>query len=509
MDGVVSHSRSTGIDALFQYTGSGVQIFSGSIFYIIIAHLFSTTGVGAIALFVAIINLFNVIFQFGLGTASQHFISYNLGIGDYASARHTIYKILGYGFSLAIAGLAFLLLTASLIAVIFLHSASFTFLVRLLGIVLFGNIMFGVLNGTLLGTQNFRISALINIVIWVSYYFGSVLLAVYLRSLNTIILGWAVGIFIGVALELFVVLASVRKFNGQSAGISGSYIFSYSIPILLSGLISYGASSADRFVVSGILNPSSLGVYNFSLLIASSIGFISVPFNNILMPKFSEFYARGLRSTISSMVKVSSTLLSSIYVPAALGVAALAPIILNLLGGANYVGGAVALQIIMFFTALFVTQNILSQAIASVRLTRTFVYSSAISLISNIALSLILIPPFGLPGAALGFSSVYVSVFAILWHFAKKNGLASLDMRGLAKIWIASGIMYLVVILAEMSFGKLVFELPIYIVLGGLVYLFSARALKVFQNEDKTLVLSLFPENYRRVKRILSLLLLH
>lgn len=509
MDGVVSHSRSTGIDALFQYTGSGVQIFSGSIFYIIIAHLFSTTGVGAIALFVAIINLFNVIFQFGLGTASQHFISYNLGIGDYASARLTIYKILGYGFGLAIAGLIFLLFAAPFIAVIFLHSTSFTFLVQLLGIVLFGNIMFGILNGTLLGTQNFRISALINIIIWISYYFGSVLLAVYLRSLNTIIVGWAIGIFIGVSLELFVVLASVRKFNGQGAGISGPNIFSYSIPILLSGLIAYGASSADRFVVSGILNLQSLGVYNFSLLIASSIGFISVPFNNILMPKFSEFYAKGMKATISSMVKVSSTLLSSIYVPAALGVAALSPIILELLGGANYVGGGVALQIIMFSTALFVTQNILSQAIASVRLTKTFLYSSAISLMSNIILSLILIPRFGLPGAAIGFSSVYLFVFAILWHFAKKNDLASLDLKGLIKIWIASGIMYLIVSIAEISFGKLEIELPLYVALGGLVYLFSARILRVFKDEDKALVLSLFPEKYRKVKGLVSLILLH
>lgn len=64
-------SRSIGIDALFQYTGSGVQFFSGMIFYLIIVRMFSTSSVGAIALFLAIIGLFQVVFSFGLGTAAQ------------------------------------------------------------------------------------------------------------------------------------------------------------------------------------------------------------------------------------------------------------------------------------------------------------------------------------------------------------------------------------------------------------------------------------------------------
>ena len=509
MDGVVSHSRSTGIDALFQYTGTGVQLFSGSIFYIIITHLFSTTGVGAIALFVAIINLFNVVFQFGLGTASQHFISYSLGKGDFDSARHTIHKILGYGFSLAIVGFLSLIALAPVIASIFLHSTSFTFLVRLLAIVLFGNIMFGILNGTLLGTQNFRMTAIVNIVIWVSYYFGSILLAVYLRSLNTIVMGWAVGIFIGVALELALVLISIRKFGKTGSAISGLNILSYSFPILLSGIISYGASSADRFVVSGILNLSSLGVYNFSLLIASSIAFVAFPFNNILLPKFSEFYAKGSKDVISSMAKVSSTLLSSIYVPAALGIAALSQVILEFLGGMNYVGGGIALQIIMFATALFITQNIMAQTLAAVRLTRIFLYSSSISLTSNVMLSFILIPPFGLAGAALGFSSVYVSVFVIFWYFARRNGLIHFDLGGLAKIWVSSVIMYFIVSLTVMVFGVHVNNLPLYVGVGVVVYLVIARLLNVFRNEDKSLILSLFPDNYTKVKKLLSLLILH
>ena len=74
-------------------------------------------------------------------------------------------------------------------------------LVRLLNVVLLGNILFDILNDVLLGMQNFRLSAIINIIIWISHYFDSVVLWVLIISLDTIILGWTFGIFLGVQLN--------------------------------------------------------------------------------------------------------------------------------------------------------------------------------------------------------------------------------------------------------------------------------------------------------------------
>ena len=216
------------------------------------------------------------------------------------------------------------------------------------------------MNGTILGIQQFRLSAIISIVIWLTYYFGALGFAVFLRSVDTIVFGWLIGISLGVVTELIVVLSSVKKYLGGGKPPSSTYIVRYSFPILLTGIISYGAAYADRFIVSGLLNLSALGVYNFSLLIASAIGFMSIPFNNILMPKFSEMFGKNEKEMIALIVGVSSTLLSYFYVPSALGIAALAPMILNLLGGGAYVMGADPLRIVMFFTAIFITQNIIT-----------------------------------------------------------------------------------------------------------------------------------------------------
>lgn len=509
MEGTGNHARSIGVDALFQFTGTSVQFFSGMIFYLIIVRLFNTTAVGAIALFLAIVGLFQVVFSFGLGTAAQHFTSYSIGKGDYASASKVFYKIISYGFAVSIAGFFALLLLSPYLSLIFLHSSAYTNLVRLLSVVLLGNILFGILNGTMLGLQNFRLSALINIIIWIFYYFGSIILAYFIHDLDSLILGWTIGIFLGVFVQLALILRLLSRFRGFSKVVSTEALMRYSLPVVLSGLIGYGAAYADRFVVAGLLNLSSLGVYNFALLVSSSIGFLAVPFNNILMPKFSELYGKGQRDVIANHVKASSMLLTSLFVPAALGIAALSPIIMNLLGGPQYLGGAVPLSIVMVLSGLFVSSNILTQAVASVRKTKIFLYSSSIAFGSNILFSYLLIPRFGLVGAAFGFSSVYAGTFFALYYFARREKIASFDMSGTIKIWVAALIMFAIVAMLVDDLGTQIYMLPVYMTIGAFIYLSLARILKLFRKENKELVLSLFPEQYGRIRRIISLLILH
>lgn len=504
MNGPLGNNSSLGLDAFFQYLGSGVQFFSGTVFYLIIIKIFDTSDVGAISLFTAITGLFNVIFSLGLGTAAQHFTSYSIGRGDFRTAVKTFHKILKYGFATSGLGFLTLFLLSPYISFLFLHSYQYIYLVKLLSLVLVGNILFGILNGTLLGLRNFRLSALVNIVIWVTYYFGTVLLAYKVRDLDTIIIGWTIGIFLGVGVLLAVILIIIKDYESHVSEFKNTNILKYSIPVLLSGLIGYGAIYADRFVVAGLLNLSSLGVYNLSLLIASSISFIAVPFNNILLSSFSELYGNNRLDEIKLHVKASSAILSSVFVPAALGISALSPFIVEILGGSNYLQGSAPLAIIMFASALFVTANILSQAVASVRKTKTFIYVSSLSLIANILISFLLIPPYGIIGAAFGFSSVYAVTYLTLMYFARKEGVFSIDVVGTLKIWIASLIMYVAVLSMSFFLQQTVPFTIIYVFAGVLIYILMIRVLSVFKNIDSKFVITLFPVRFRFMRSLIS-----
>ncbi len=501
-----ANTGTIGVDALFQYAGTGVQFFSGMIFYLIIVRMFSTSYVGAIAIFLGIVGLFNVLFSLGLGTAAQHFTSFHIGKGDYASVAKVFSKIVKYGFVLSLSGFISLIALAPAISVTFLHSSSYSGLVRLLSIVLLGNILFGILNGTMLGLQNFRLSALVNIAIWVVYYFGAVVLAIAVHDLNMVILGWSLGIFLGVGAELFLIERSLSRYRSSDTSLFSNYtLMMYSVPLLASGIIGYGSTYVDRFIVAGLMNLSSLGIYNFALILGASIGFLAVPFNNILMPKFSEFLGRGDRKSISVHVKSSTILLSAVYVPCALGITALGPMIINLLGGIGYESGYLPMSIILMFTAAFISQNILAQAVAAVKHTKFLVFTSLCALSANVAISFALIPYFGLVGAALGFSSVYVATFLVLALFSVREKIASFDILGLMKIWTASSIMFFSVYELRVMLFHSVLYLPFLIMVGAAIYLFLIKTMKIFSKESAEILLSIIPTNQIRIRGMIAL----
>ncbi len=508
---------STGIDAIYQFTSAAVQVFSGAAFYLVIVRLFSTSTVGAIALFLAILGLFGIIFSFGLATTIQHFTSYHLGKGDYAALRITLRRLLLYAAALAIAGALTTVLASGPISMIFLHTEAYSGLVRLLGLVLVGNIIYGILNGALLGLHRFRLAAMISVVTWLLYYFGAIGLTLMVRSVSEIVYGWVIGTYLGTALGVIALVTIVHGIKPVGAsgipqlgryGGEGAYaLIIYTLPVFLSSIIGYGATYVDRFVVAGLMTLSSLGIYNFALLVVSGIGFIASPFTSILLPKFSALFGAGLREPIRDQVRMSTLLLSAIYVPIALAIAALSPTILELLGGRSYLGGSVPLSVIMFLSAAAVSANILSQAIASIRRTRIFVYSSAAALASNVLLSILLIPRLGLLGASIGFSSANVASFLVLLVFSNRERVVSFDARGMEKVWASSVATFLLLIALELWVSSGVLMLVPYIVSGAAFYLILAKALGTFNNESKESIISLFPPSYGWLRRIISMLL--
>ncbi len=501
-----------GISAIYQFLGNGVQVISGSLFYIFAARVFPPSDLGVIALFIAIVGLFGIVFTVGLNSAITHFISSNLNSKVYSPGK-TLFRIIVMGTLLALSGFLVIYVSAGYISIIFFHTISDTSYIKLLAIVLFGNIIFSILEGAIIGFEKFKISAFISASIWLIYYFGALSLAYIDRSLFAIIYGWILGLSLGILVEFIYILffLTKRDLKKQNKAVKGVSIFVYSIPLLFSSIISYGATYVDRFLVAYLLNTYYLGIYTFTLLIFSGISFIVVPFSNISLPKFSELFGNDQKSLIRNSVGTTSLLLSYFYTPTALGIAALSPIVLYYIAGPAYVSGQYALIILMSVPTLFIPRTLLSQAIRAVRKTAFFIYSSAASLATNVILSFLLIPHFGLIGAALAFSSVYVVSYIILYIFAKKENLVHYDVSSTSKIWASSIIMFLVVYISlhflVSFYSYALFILPLLIIFGIVMYLGMTVILSVFSKNDSEFILSLFPDKLSFLKKLISFII--
>lgn len=505
-DGLPYKRRSLGTDAIFQYSGSITRALSGLLFYVVVDRLFDTTLVGAIALLIAITGLLSGLFSLGLGPASQHFISAAIGKGDKGSARRIIMKIFTLSTIASLAGSALLVIFSVQISNILFHGPSYAIYVSYTAIVLFATNLFVVFNGILLGLQKFRESAIITVITWALFYSVAVVLALVIRSLFEIVIGWILGMAIGSLVEYLLIARSTNKMPRKGTLPDNRIFYGFLLPVLFSSLMGYGSIYTDRFIVAGLLSLSQLGIYNFVLLFALSMLLISAPFSNILIPKFSELFGKGEKGEIKGYVRGSVLLLSFVYVPIALGIAAISPLLLHILGGSQYVAGTAPLMIIMFISALFSPQYILTQAMVSVRKTNVLLVSNSVPLLSNILLSFLLIPKFGLIGAALGFSSVNVATFIILLYYSNKEELASFEILGMMKVWAASLATFALMYILRSITGNQIGLVILYIIAGVLVYLGIVRGLRIFTGHSREIVSSLFPST-NAVNRIFTAVL--
>ncbi len=264
------------------------------------------------------------------------------------------------------------------------------------------------------------------------------------------------------------------------------------------------ATYIDRIVVSYFVNLSSLGIYNFALVIAGAAPLLVSPVSNLLIPKLSSFFSLDNKMAFRSSIKTLLNMVSLLYIPSALGIAALSRPLLYIFAGKPYEEAYIPLIIIMFMTSLFIGATVLTTGISSIRKTRIYVFSSSLSLISNLVLSVILIPVFSIVGAAVSYSSMNAVNFIIVYYYAKKYEIVKYDIPRIAKIWIASILMFVIVFAFQSFISYSMVNIFICIFLGLIVYLLEIKAFRLIDRYEMDYVLSVIPVRFSLIRNIIK-----
>jgi O-antigen/teichoic acid export membrane protein len=232
-----------------------------------------------------------------------------------------------------------------------------------------------------------------------------------------------------------------------------------------------------------------------------------LPFGSILLPKFSEFFGRNDINSIRIFSSKAVELLLTIYLPVALLIAAISSPILLFLSSSQYLPATIPI-IILLINSIFIIANVFGPALQAIRKTRIFIISSGLALASNFIHSVILIPPFKMVGAAIGFSSIYVVSFFILYYFMRKYDLISFERIKILKIYISGFLMFVIMFLIQHLLGYSILRLILYIVLGFVIYIVFLKAFRIFNNEDLEFFMFLLPKRLQKLRKIIRILIL-
>ncbi|MEM0140237.1 MAG: flippase, partial [Ferroplasma sp.] len=491
----ISESFSTGVT--FQYSAVGVMYISSSLFYFFIAHLLPVSDVGSISLLYAIMNIMAVVFVFGLSNGIQHYLSYHMVRMNHKAIMKLIKQTMALGIILGILAFIFMFFAAGDIAILFFHSSYYILSIKIVGIAIGGSVMINIFGSILLGLNQYKKYSIIYIFINIFTYFLPLSMLFLTGKYIYLIAGLAtVNMLSAIIFGLFVLKTYNRIDRTDPSNNREKYknILLYSFPLFIASIMGTSATYIDRIVVSYFINLSYLGIYNFALIIASAATFLVVPVSNLLIPKLSTFFSLDDKQGFRDSMRILLNIVSLIYIPAALGIAALSRILLYEFAGPAYTVAAMPLMIIMFVTSLFIGSVVLTSGISSIRKTKIFVYASGFALASNILLSIILIPRFSIIGAAVAYSSMNAVNFSIVYYYARKFGVNNYDVSRLIRIWISAIIMFVAVISLEHLFAFSMLHVFAYILIGAGIYALEIKAFRLVSTHEMDYILSVIPD---------------
>ncbi|MGC8747244.1 MAG: polysaccharide biosynthesis C-terminal domain-containing protein, partial [Candidatus Saccharicenans sp.] len=157
---------------------------------------------------------------------------------------------------------------------------------------------------------------------------------------------------------------------------------------------------------------------------------------------------------------------------------------------------------------IFISSNVLGVSLQAIRKTRIFLLSSSLALLSNLILSILLIPRYSINGAGIAFSSIYIIVFAVLFYYAKKYDTVTIEKLKIAKILFSGFLMFFIMFLVQEHLGYSILKLFLYIIAGLAIYILLIRVTKTFNDTDLDLFLSLLSDKYIIIKRLIRKILI-
>lgn len=392
------------------------SVLIGYVFFLILARWLGADGVGIFSTAWTILMIGAVLGKLGFDTSIIKFIAGSMGKGNSHHVK-PIYKssllIVGTA-AIIVAGILFLF--APQISELFFKSGNYVLIVRIVAI--------SVIPLCILNINAESLKALKNITAFSIFQNSSIYLVIILImfimsrygiSNKTSIYSLSAGVFILMALSFIVILVNIRKKTQRGTG-SDPYQFklkktlSTSLPMMLTNSLFLIMSWMDILMLSAFKNESDVGIYNTSLKISAVISIALIAINSIALPKYAELYERKDKVGFRKVVKQTSFINFSLSFPVFLFILLMPNFLLGIFGP-EFIAGKMSLIILsigQIFSAFSGSTIHVLNMTGKENAAKNILITTALL---NLVLNYILVPKYGINGAAIA-----TAISTVLWN---------------------------------------------------------------------------------------------
>ena len=469
--------------SLFVFIGLFLSKVLTYIYRVLIARYFGPDSYGVFSLALIVLGIFISLSSVGLPGGISRFVPYYLGEKQYGKVSYLL-KFSGFVMVLISLFLGIVMfLTSDLIALNFFEDSNLVIPLKIFSLLVplsvIGNLFLDIIKSH---EKPGWYSFLSNILSNFSKVAALLFLILIGVSVNSIYLSYAFSIIA----VLIVSLLFLRKIFGtrKTKDISAKEkryirreILSYSWPLIVLGLITKLYAWTDSLTIGYFLNATEVGYYNAALPIALLLSIAPEIFMVLFVPIINRSFSKKNNVSTSELSKQVSKWIFIINIPLFFILIIFPGVLLNLLFGPEYLVAENALRILSLGSFLSSFLYISEKLILMKGKSKVILINVVITLAINLVLNILLVPKYGIAGAAASTSFVWFLMAIILttegYHYTKIIPIR----RKVIKISLISLIPLAVILLArkfvEVNIYSLVLIGFLYVLLYVLLIIFT------------------------------------
>ena len=201
-----------------------------------------------------------------------------------------------------------------------------------------------------------------------------------------------------------------------------SEMIRYSGRVYIACLFAFLVIRSDMLLVNYFLGTGDAGVYSIAVQIADTILLLPVTIGMILLPRIAGTVEERQDEVTARVLRHTAVLLGSLCFAAAIAVA---PVVRLLYGGA-FGGAILATRLLLPGVLALGLNGVLMNHFGGRGMPPVTLWSPLLGLVLNVSLNLVMIPRYGIPGAALTSSLAYVLMFAVSLTAFRRGGRVGL-----------------------------------------------------------------------------------
>lgn len=232
-------------------------------------------------------------------------------------------------------------------------------------------------------------------------------------------------------------------------------LFAFALPVFITGLGGIIIGYMNTLMLTTFRSLDEVALYQTAQPTVHVLEFFPIALAIVLFPLISELWSRKGQKILDPMLHFLTKFSFILIMPAALTFIAFPETVLRLLFGPSYVAGATALQILACAVIIFTLYKIMVSTMAGIGKPVVNMKALGVMAYLNFVGNLLLIPRYGIEGAAMAMFISYMGGLVFLIYYIKRFTEFTLPASSLLKTVLGAVLTLLLI------FGlKRVFVLP-------------------------------------------------